>query len=630
MSRFAPLGVRGRFAVVLACVSFCPSLSASDTYDIRAHYSKHEYYVPMRDGVKLFTSVYTPKDTTKKYPFLMTRTPYSVAPYGPDSYRDSLGPHDGFAEEGFIFVYQDVRGRLMSEGEFANVRPFLPDKAPQDVDESTDTYDTVEWLLKNIPDNNGRVGIYGISYPGFYTAYGIIDGHPAIKAASPQAPVANWFVGDDFHHHGAFLLQDAFAFFSRFGQPRPEPTTESAPRFDFGIPDAYRFYLEMGPLSNANSKYLHGQVAFWNDLMEHDTYDAFWRRRNLIPHMRNVKAAVMVVAGLFDAEDPYGPVKIYHETEKLNPGIANTLVLGPWSHGGWIRTEGDRLGNVEFHLKTGQQFRQTVDLPFFKHYLKDEGNSDLPEALVFVTGSNQWRRFTAWPPASVEPKSLYLRQSGGVSFDPPVAGETEFDEYESDPAKPVPYTQEVRIDRNIEYMVEDQRFASRRPDVLVYQSAPLAKEVTLTGPVQADLFVSTTGTDADFVVKLIDVFPDDFPDLEKKDQYWPTPMPGYEMLVRWEVMRAKFRDDYSSPKAMVPGETTRLGFAMPDVAHTFKAGHRIMMQIQSSFFPLVDRNPQRFVPIAKASPEDFQKARQRVFHSPRQASRLEVNVLTEP
>jgi uncharacterized protein len=604
-------------------------LQAQEPFKPADHYNKHEYQIPMRDGVRLFTAVYVPKDDSQSYPIMLTRTPYSVAPYGADAYR-SLGPHEGFARDGFIFVYQDVRGQFMSEGEFVHVRPHRAQKqGPADIDESTDTYDTVEWLIRNIPNNNGRVGIYGISYPGFYTAAGIIDTHPAIKAASPQAPVGDWFVGDDFHHHGAFFLQDAFNFMWSMGRARTELTKAFHPRFEYPTQDAYRFFLEMGPLAQADEKYLKGEVPFWNEMMEHGRYDEFWQHRNIIPHLKNVRTAVMTVAGWFDAEDPYGPLEIYHSIEKNNPGISNILVVGPWSHGGWARSDGDALGNVRFHVKTGRDYREKIDLSFFRHHLKGEGELELPEALVFITGTNAWRSFEAWPPPAAGRKSLYLQPAEALSFEPPSDTSPEaFDAYPSDPDKPVPYTSEIRITRSIEYMVEDQRFASRRPDVLVYQSEELSSDVTVVGPVTTDLYVSSTATDADFVVKLIDVYPEDFPEIEpEEEKYLNVPMGGYQMLVRGEVMRARFRNSYENPEALVPAEVSRVRFRMPDIAHTFKRGHRIMVQIQSSWFPLVDRNPQKFVDIYRAAEEDFQKATHRIHRSAEFPSRLEVNLL---
>jgi uncharacterized protein len=605
-----------------------------ERYDIGANYEKQEHMIPMRDGVRLFTSIYRPKDTSRRYPFLITRTPYGVGPYGADNYKSALGPHEGYARHGYIFVYQDVRGQFMSEGEWVQVRPHLVAKSgAQDIDESTDTFDTVEWLLSNVDNHNGRAGIWGISYPGFYTAAGIIDGHPAIKAASPQAALGDWFRGDDFHHNGAFFLQDAFNFLTSVGRPRTEPRTTFPPPFNYESQDAYDFFLRMGPLPQAELKYLKGEIPFWTEMMEHGNYDEFWQKRNIIPHLKNVKAAVLSVAGWFDAEDPYGPIKIYQSIERQNPAVANSLVIGPWTHGGWAWSDGDRLGQISFEENTGDYYRTRVELPFFEHYLRDEARPELPEALVFVTGSNAWKSFPAWPPSEAQPLSLYLRSDGGLSFEPPApAVEPASNTFPSDPAKPVPYTSEIRITRSVEYMVEDQRFASRRPDVLVYQTAALDQDVTLVGPVVPELFVATSGTDADFVVKLIDVFPDDHPpsavdSAGTQEKCVRVPLSGYQMLVRGEVMRAKFRNSFEHPEPMVPGQVTRVRFEMPDIAHTFKRGHRIMVQIQSSWFPLVDRNPQTFVDIYRASEEDFERATHTVNVSAEKPSRLIVNRL---
>lgn len=612
--------------IVASCTPASDGAQADVQYLVD-HYTKHEFRIPMRDGARLFTAVYVPKDTSQDYPFLVKRTPYTVSPYGEDQFPRWLGPVGSrrFAEEGYIFVYQDVRGRYMSEGVFRNMTPYATVKdGPEDVDESSDMYDTVEWLLEHVRPNNGRVGIWGISYPGFYTAASIIDNHPAIKAASPQAPIGDWFVGDDFHHKGAFYLLDAFRFFPAFKSNRPEPTTEGGTRFEIPTSSAYEFFLDMGPLRNANEHYFHHQVAFWDSMMTHGEYDDFWQSRNIIPHMHNVTAAVMTVAGWFDAEDPYGPIEIYGSLEEQNPGIQNTLVVGPWYHGGWVRAVGDRLGNVSFGQETGEYYREEVDLPFFNYYLKDKGELDLPEALVFSSGSNEWHRFDAWPPPQATPISLYFNENGSITFDPPHAVEGA-DSYTSDPENPVPFTQEITTVRTREYMVEDQRFVSDRPDVLAYQTEVLSEDVTLAGPVTADLFISTTGTDADFVVKLIDVYPEDAPPVD--DPYLEVPMGGYQMLVRAEVMRAKFRNSWEHPVPIRPGEITELTFDTPDVLHTFEAGHRIMVQVQSSWFPLVDMNPQSFVDIYNATEEDFQKATHTLHRDVDHPSRLSVRRL---
>jgi putative CocE/NonD family hydrolase len=596
--------------------------------DVRADYTKHEYTIPMRDGVKLYTAVYVPNDTSQSYPFLMKRTPYSCMPYGEDNFPEILGPvgNSRFAGEGYIFVYQDVRGRFMSEGRFLNMTPYITNKtSPQQVDESSDMYDTVDWLLQNVLPNNGRVGIWGISYPGFYAAASIIDTHPAIKAASPQAAIGDWFIGDDFHHRGAFYLQDAFRFFSFFESPGTNPTDKWGKGFDFGTDNAYEFFLDLGPLRNANEKYFHHKIAFWDSMMQHGNYDTFWQRRNIIPNMKNVRTNVMNVIGFFDAEDPYGPVRIYQSIEKNNPGINNTLVMGPWYHGGWVRSDGSMLGNVSFEKKTSLFYRREIDLAFFNFYLKDKGDLDLHEVVAFSSGSNEWHRLDAWPPPDASPISFYLREEGGLSFSAPTENGGAADSYISDPANPVPYTSEITIRRTREYMVEDQRFAASREDVLVYQTDVLREDVTLVGPVNANLYVSTTGTDADFIVKLIDVYPDDFP--EHEDKYLDVPMAGYQMLVRAEVMRAKFRNSFEHPEPLVPGEVTFVEWETPDIFHTFKAGHRIMLQVQSSWFPLVDRNPQTFVDIYNASEDDFQKATHTIYRSAKYPSNLRVGKL---
>lgn len=603
--------------LVLATFALQPT-ARTDEVDVKAFYTKTEQLIPMRDGVKLFTAIYTPKDQSQKYPIMLNRTPYSVSPYGPNAYKDALGPSNHFQNEKFIFVYQDVRGKFMSEGEWVEVRPYKPKKnGPKDIDESSDTYDTIDWLVKNVPNNNGRVGMWGISYPGFYTSMGVIDAHPALKAASPQAPIADWFIGDDWHHNGALFLPHAFNFYATLGKPRPAPTKDFPPRFVHGTPDGYRFFLDLGPLSNADSKYFKGEIAYWDELMSHPNYDDYWQARNIRPHLRNLKTPVMTVGGWFDAEDLFGALNTYKTIEETNPGARNTLVMGPWFHGGWARSDGDVLGGVSFGQKTSLTYRETVELPFFNCLLKDICNRELAEATVFETGSNQWRHYENWPPKNAESREIYLNANGGLSFTAPSGSAAAYDEYVSDPAHPVPFINEIAIGMTREYMTEDQRFAATRPDVLVYQTDVLDRDVTLAGPIKATLFVSTSGTDSDFVVKLIDVFPNSAPET----------MAGYQMLVRGEPMRARFRNSFSKPEAMESGKITKIEFTLPDVNHAFQRGHRIMVQVQSSWFPLVDRNPQKFVDIYHATAADFQKATQRVYHAGANASRLTVSVL---
>jgi putative CocE/NonD family hydrolase len=507
------------------------------------------------------------------------------------------------------------------------MRPHVPDKKSREqTDESTDTFDTIDWLLANVENHNGRVGQWGVSYPGFYTSAGMIDSHPALRAASPQAPIADWF-WDDMHHHGAFILHMAFNFFANFGQSRPEPTTERNERFDHETPDAYQFFLDMGPLRNANEKYLENEIAFWDDIVEHPNYDEFWQSRNLLPHLRNIDAAVLVVGGWYDTEDLYGPLKTYREVESNNPDTVNMLVMGPWAHGAWSRSGGERLGDAEFGFKTAEYYREQVEFPFFLHFLKDGPDPELPEALVFETGANRWRRFDNWPPAATRKTKIYMGEDGGLDFAPPEAQNDSRDEFISDPAKPVPYTMEISAGWTRKHMTEDQRFAARRPDVLVYTTDVLEEDLTLAGPIQADLWVSTTGTAADWVVKLIDVYPDELPGSDDEDSD-RTDRGGQQTLVRAEVFRGRFRESYETPKPFVPDEVSNVSFELQDVLHTFQRGHRVMVQIQSSWFPFVDRNPQTYVPnIFEATQDDFIKAFHRIHRTREYPSHIEIGVL---
>jgi putative CocE/NonD family hydrolase len=588
---------------------------------LREYYTKYEYRIPMRDGVKLFTSAYVPKDRSHSYPILMSRTPYSVQPYGEDNYPGAArlsrsAPSNAFIKEGYIIVNQDVRGRLMSEGTFVDVRPHATQKGG--VDESTDAYDTIDWLVKNVPANNGRVGIWGISYPGFYAAQSAVEAHPALKAVSPQAPVTEWFLGDDFHHNGAFFLADAFDFYSSFGKPRPKPTKKLKWETDHDGADVYDFFLAMGPLSNANSKYLENGIPFWNDLASHPNRDDWWKARDPRPWYRDAKPAVMTVGGWFDAEDLFGALETYRAFEKQSPRSENTLVMGPWRHGGWNRAEGDKLGEITFGQKTSIFYQNNIEFPFFQKHLKGAKTAQLPEAYVFETGSNIWERFASWPPPDAKPVKLYFRAQGALSLTPP--NDDGADPYVSDPNKPVPYRAKMSSEIDAEYMTDDQRFASRRPDVVTYQTPDLDADVTIGGGLEATLFVSTTGTDADFVVKLVDVFPSDVADPD------PNPtnvhMGGYQMLVRGEIMRGRYRGSYESPKPFAPGEVAQVKFTLPDTCHTFRSGHRIMVQVQSSWFPLADRNPQTFVDIYKATESDFKVATHKIHRAPDKASSL--------
>ena len=638
---------RFRSAAVLVCSSLLiVAVAAAQLPDltkevpkedyVRAHYTKYEYRIPMRDGKKLFTSVYVPKDASQPYPILMDRTPYNVGPYGEDQYKKQIGPSDEFEKAGYIIVYQDVRGRYMSEGDFVEMRPHIDTKkSSRDVDDSSDMYDTIEFLLKHVPNNNGKVGIWGISYPGFYTSASIIDSHPALKAASPQAPMTDLFFTDDAYHGGAFMLAANFGFYTSFkpiAEPAPPPKTPVP--FDFGTPDGYAFYLHAGSLDELNKRYLKEANPLFTDQMVHDTYDDYWNARDLSRHMKNVKCAVMTVGGWFDAEDLSGPFKTFHAIDKFNPGTPNSLVVGPWVHGGWARSEGDHLGDVPFGAKTAEFFRARIQFPFFEYYLKGKGKP-LPKAWVFETGTNVWRQYDSWPPAQAAEKTLYLHAGGKLSFDPPAENEGDQDEYVSDPAHPVPFINYIATAVPQRYMTDDQRFASRRPDVLVYQTDPLEEDVTIAGPVSPKLKIASSGTDSDFVVKLIDVYPDDYPDNEPADPSKrvigppPVRMGGYQQLLRGEPMRAKFRGNWVKPSPLEPGKVTDLNFTMPDVNHTFRKGHRIMVQIQSSWFPLTDRNPQTFTDIPNAKPADFKPATEQVFHKKNAASGVEVLVLPQ-
>jgi len=604
-----------------------------DSLWVRENYTKKEIYIPMRDGVKLFTAVYTPKDMSEKHPILMNRTPYSCAPYGADFSGRLTGSHwKYYCRENYIIVIQDVRGRWMSEGEFVDVRPFIKDKkANNDIDEASDTYDAIDWIIKNLPNNNGNVGVFGISYPGFYSTMAAASGHPALKAVSPQAPVTEWFLGDDFHHNGAFFQMDGFSFYSGFGKPRPKPTTIGPSGYDFKIRDNYEFYLQAGTLKNL-AKMMGDSIKFWKELYAHPNYDEWWKARNARNAMYNIKPAMLTVGGLFDAEDCYGAWNLYKAIEKQNPGIHNKLVMGPWSHGQWSSRDGTRMGNIQFGSNTALWYQNNIEIPFFNYYLKGKGTDpNLSEATIFFSGENQWHNFNQWPPANISNQPIYFQPNGNLSWNKPTASKSS-SEYISDPAHPVPYTEDVHFQRTAAYMNDDQRFASRRTDVLTFQTDVLNEDLTLAGPVVADLAVSITGTDADFVVKIIDVFPDDFSYPNSAGQQGRAgggsyPMGGYQMLVRGEIMRGKFRNSFETPAPFTPNKIEKVKFDLPDVAHTFKKGHRLMIQIQSSWFPLADRNPQKFVNIYEADITDFQKATIRIHHDATNSSNIILPVI---
>ena len=601
-------------------------------YDAREHYTKYEYRIRMRDGVRLFTSVLVPKDASTAHPFMLDRTPFSMGPYGPDEYLTAPLQTQAFLKAGYIWVRQDVRGRGLSEGEFTHVTPHRAQKTPTDVDESTDTYDSVEWLLRNVANHNGRVGIWGISYDGFFAIAGIIDTHPAIKAASPQAPVADLFLDDDWYHNGAFQLAKNFEGVTGFKAEAGAPPRVTVP-FDYGTSDGYEFFLELGTLANVTAR-LPAPNPMWDETVAHPFYDEYWQSRAIWRHLKHIRCAVLTVGGWFDAEDLMGPLRVYRAIGANNPGISNGLVMGQWVHGGWARHDGRRLGSVDFAADTARYCRENVVLPFFEFHLKDTGAAMPADAHVFETGTNVWRRYPAWPPSDATPQVLHFREAGGLAFEPPTEPDAS-DSWVSDPAKPVPvvgYTAPTIPD---EYMVSDQRFAATRPDVLVYVTEPLEEDLTLAGPVSPRMFASTTGTDSDWVVKLIDVYP---PDRSEPpvggsaggNDVGPPPvvrLAGYQQLVRGWPLRGKFRNSFEQPEPFEPGIVEAVNFTMPDVNHVFRRGHRVMVQVQSTWFPVMDRNPQTFVNIPTAKPEDFKAATQRLVRSQTQPSGVEVYVL---
>jgi putative CocE/NonD family hydrolase len=592
-----------------------------DSVFVKQHYDKMEVQIAMRDGIKLFTTVYSPKDKTKTYPILMNRTCYSVEPYGATKYEKSLGPSPYLMRDGYIFVYQDVRGRWMSEGVFDNMTPNIPGndrKNKTAIDEASDTWDTIEWLIKNIKNNNGRVGQWGISYPGFYTAAGIPDAHPALKASSPQAPISDFFF-DDFHHQGAFL-QSYLAALAVFGYQKDKPTDKSwyddkIMRFYQQQPkDGYDFNLRIGSLKHATEKY-HNDNFFWKQIIDHPNYDEFWQKRSLLPHLTNVKHAIMTVGGWYDAEDLYGPLNIYKKIESTSPGAYNTIVMGPWSHGDWARERGfQQVNHIYFGDSISTFYQREIERKFFNSVLKDGSQPKLPEAYMFDCGLKTWKQFAEWPPKEILPMKLYFGENGKLSVNQPTKPDAAF-EYISDPAKPVPYTSQTEglVFTPRRFMTDDQREASRRPDVITFETDVLTENVTLAGEIMAKLKVSMTGTDADFIVKLIDVYPDNEPN-DTKHNPANIIMAGYQQLVRHETFRGRFRNSYEKPEPFVPNQVTDVNVTLQDILHTFKKGHRIMVQIHSTWFPYIDRNPQKYVDnIYKADDSDFIKSSIRVY-----------------
>ena len=621
------------FLFFFILVSFDIFSQNTDSAWFANNYYKIERQIPMRDGIRLFTAIYIPKDKTERHAFLMTRTPYSISPYGenklPSFWRSY---YMAYLKENYIIIRQDVRGRYMSEGVNLEVTPYIPNKKTKtDVDESSDTYDTVDWLIKNIENNNGRVGIFGISYPGFYSTASLPGAHPAIKAVSPQAPVTDEFIGDDANHNGAFFLLDNFDFMNDFGKERKGPVQDYGSLM-FTVPraDAYKFFLDLGPVKNTQSeKYFNHRSYIWNEYLAHDTYDAYWKARNIRQQLKNISIPTLVVGGWFDAEDLFGALHTYEAIEKQSVKNNNRLVMGPWTHGAWASGEWSRFGTYNFGTNTSKYFQDSLEVKFFNFYLKDKGNFNAAEATVFETGTNQWKNYNVWPPKEVTPMNFYFNPNEKLSFTTHNSALTthNFSEYISDPKKPVPYTNGIYRRRNNEYLVEDQRFTSTRPDVVVFETDTLQNDMTITGRIIADLFVSTTGTDADFIVKVIDVMPDN--ERTPLGSARGTSMAGFQRLVRAEVMRGKFRNSYEKPEPFTPNKISEVKFELNDVAHTFKKGHKIMVQVQSSWFPLVDMNPQKFMRIPDADENDFQKATIRVYYDGENASKIVLPVLNK-
>jgi len=580
--------------------------------------------IPMRDGVRLNTHIFRPRNQSAELPIMLERTPYQ-APAGEGW---AAGKYSALAADGYIFVFQDIRGRYGSEGQFVMQRPpvslLRPTNDPKVVDEVTDAYDTIDWLVRNVARNNGRVGIIGISYPGWTAGMATLAPHPALRAASPQASPADMFLGDDFHHNGAFRLSYGFEYATRM------ETSKEQARFSFDHFDTYEWYLRLGPLANVNAKYLHGKIPTWNDFVDHPNYDRFWQEQAMAGYLKSVRVPMLIVAGWWDQEDFYGPIKMYETLEQHDRPGHNFFVAGPWNHGGWARGDGASLGRIRFDSNTARHYREKIEAPWFAYYLKDRGEAGIREAITFQTGGNEWKSYDLWPPVNrTTERRLYLHANGRLSFDAPTTAGPAFDEYISDPAKPVPYRP-----RPIEptynppdlggsgwgaWLVEDQRFVDGRPDVLSWSTEPLTDDVVLTGSVIANLFAATSGTDSDWVVKLIDAYPGEYPQEPR--------MGGYQLMVANEVFRGRFRESFVTPKAITPNRVEAYRIGLHYLDHRFRKGHRIMVQIQSSWFPVIDRNPQRYVDnIFKARESDYVKARQRVFRSRRFPSHLVVPV----
>lgn len=615
------------------------SSETSESTYVKDHFDKKEVSITMRDGIKLHTTIYSPKDKSKAYPIVVKRTPYSCKPYGENVYPSAIGPNKYMMEDGYIVVYQDVRGRWMSEGTYDNMRAYIPNKkTEQDIDESSDTFDTIDWLIKNVENNNGKVGTWGISYPGFYSTYSTIDAHPALKAASPQACIGDFFF-DDFHHNGAYLLS-YFRATALFGTPKDQPSDTAWYKTpDLKTEDQYQFFLDAGPLSNLNKYFQYESIDqpglkkddivddfFWQELIDHPNYDSVWQKKGIIQHLKNIKPSVatMIVGGWFDAEDLYGPLETYKTIEANNPDNYNTMVFGPWDHGAWARNKThNTVGNYYFGDSISDFFQQKIETQFFEHFLKNNGdhNSGLPEAYVYDSGNKSWKTYDSWPPSNVKKENFYL--NGDQQLSTEQSTETKIS-FVSDLKRPVPYSEDIKtVFTPRKYMTDDQRFAARRPDVLVFETEVLEEDITMAGDILAKLVVSTTGTDADWIVKVIDVHPADMKNNNDGLQDH-LKMSNYHLMVRSEVMRGKFRNSFSTPEPFTPGKKTKVNIKLQDVFHTFKKGHKLQVQVQSTWFPLIDLNPQTFVPnIFKAKESDFKTQTHTVYSS----SAIEFTVL---
>lgn len=595
------------------------SIAQAQATDAAKNFNKTEAMITMRDGLKLYTTIYAPKDMREPLPIMFLRTPYGID----GAAGRFAGSYKELVDEGYIFAFQDIRGKFKSEGQFVMQRPPRSDRQnPKAIDEGTDAYDTIDWLIKNVPNNNGRVGMLGVSYDGWLTVMSLIEPHPALKAASPQASPADMYMGDDFHHNGAFRLSYGFEYAAMM------EAAKDVQQFKFDKYDTYEWYLNLGSLANANTKYLQDKIPTWNDYVNHPNYDSFWQKQAAAQYLKQVHLPTLNVAGWWDQEDFYGPLKIYSELEKKDSKAMNYLVVGPWNHGGWNRALGDQLGKVKFGNPTSKYFREKIQAPFFAYHLKGKGTAEHPEAITFQTGANVWKTYDSWPPRQAVQRNLYFQDGARLSFDVPTAGDAKaFDSYVSDPANPVPYRP-----RPIEptyyaagsgwstWLLEDQRFVNNRPDVLVWQSDPLKEDVTITGNIFAHLFASTTGTDSDWVVKLIDVYPEEYPQDIK--------MGGYQLMIANDVFRGRFRKSFEKPEAIVANQVNEYTVDLHASDHRFLKGHKIMVQVQSTWFPIIDRNPQKFVEnIFNAKDADYQKATQRIFRSKQFPSHIKLSVM---